>query len=195
MSMGNRRIEAPRRRATTGLLAGLLLAGAAFAQTAPAPHATPRPDQLEPGVDTTRSLPADSPAPVSAAPPATPPMAAPAAPAAHAAAPAAKAAAPAAGAPRSGAAAPAKKGADRLDLEATAVKGNRELPRVMYVVPWKRSDLGDIVGRPVNSLLDEVMQPVDRDVFRRENRYYDALKPDAAVGAKSDAVPGSGVNP
>jgi hypothetical protein len=75
------------------------------------------------------------------------------------------------------------------------VKGNRELPRVMYVVPWKRSDLGDIVGRPVNSLLDEVMQPVDRDVFRRENRYYDALKPDAAAGAKSDAVPGSGVNP
>jgi hypothetical protein len=51
----------------------------------------------------------------------------------------------------------------------------------MYVVPWKRSDLGDLVGRPVNSLLDEVLQPVDRDVFKRENRYYDALKPDATV--------------
>ena len=49
----------------------------------------------------------------------------------------------------------------------------------MYVVPWKRSDLGDLVGRPVNSLLDEVLQPVDRDVFKRENRYYDALQPEA----------------
>jgi hypothetical protein len=25
-----------------------------------------------------------------------------------------------------------------------------------------------------------VLTPVDRDVFKRQNRYYDALKPDAA---------------
>ena len=62
-------------------------------------------------------------------------------------------------------------------------KGNRELPKVLYIVPWKRSDLGDLTGRPVNSLLDEMLQPVDRDVFRRENRYYEALKPDAAEAA------------
>jgi hypothetical protein len=66
-----------------------------------------------------------------------------------------------------------------VDLEATQITGNRELPRVMYVVPWKKSDLGDLGGRPANSLLDEVLAPVDRDVFRRQNRYYDALKPDA----------------
>jgi hypothetical protein len=59
---------------------------------------------------------------------------------------------------------------------------------VLYIVPWKRSDLGDLVGKPVNSLLDEVLTPVDRDVFKRQNRYYDALKPDAAgnAGAASD---------
>ena len=54
---------------------------------------------------------------------------------------------------------------------------------MLYIVPWKRSDLGDLVGKPVNSLLDDVLQPVDRDVFNRENRYYDALKPDAAAPA------------
>jgi hypothetical protein len=68
------------------------------------------------------------------------------------------------------------------------------LPKVLYIVPWKRSDLGDMVGRPVNSLLDEVLQPVDRDVFKRENRYYDALKPQAAE-AKPDAAQGSGAKP
>ena len=72
---------------------------------------------------------------------------------------------------------------DRLELEATQITGNRELPRVMYVVPWKRADLGDLTGRPVNSLLDEVLAPVDRDVFRRQNRYYEALRPDAAGSA------------
>lgn len=70
---------------------------------------------------------------------------------------------------------------DRLELDATQITGNRELPRVMYVVPWKRADLGDLTGRPVNSLLDEVLSPVDRSVFQRQNRYYDALRPDASV--------------
>jgi len=71
----------------------------------------------------------------------------------------------------------AAKGTDRIELDTTDITGNRELPKVLYIVPWKRSDLGDIVGRPVNSLLDEVLQPLDRDVFQRENRYYDALQP------------------
>jgi hypothetical protein len=75
--------------------------------------------------------------------------------------------------------APAKRAQDRLELETTQITGNRELPRVLYVVPWKRSDLGDLEGRPANSLLDEVLAPVDRDVFRRQNRYYEALKPDS----------------
>ena len=75
---------------------------------------------------------------------------------------------------------------DRLELDTTQITGNRELPRVLYVVPWKRSDLGDLAGRPANSLLDEVLAPVDRDVFRRQNRYYEALKPDSTgAGAAS----------
>jgi hypothetical protein len=57
-------------------------------------------------------------------------------------------------------------------------------------VPWKRPDLGDLGGRPANSLLDEVLAPVDRDVFRRQNRYYEALKPDAAVKATGSGSEG-----
>jgi len=83
------------------------------------------------------------------------------------------------------------KGPDRLELDTTDITGNRELPKVLYIVPWKRSDLGDLVGKPPNSLLDEVLQPIDRDVFLRENRYYDALKPDSAAPG-AGAVPGSG---
>lgn len=70
---------------------------------------------------------------------------------------------------------------DRIELDTTQITGNRELPRVLYVVPWKRPDLGDAGGKPANSLLDEVLTPVDREVFRRQNRYYRALQPDAAV--------------
>lgn len=69
---------------------------------------------------------------------------------------------------------------DRIELDATQITGNRELPRVLYVVPWKRADLGELTGKPVRSLLDEVLAPVDRDVFQRQNRYHEALKPDTA---------------
>lgn len=94
----------------------------------------------------------------------------------------------AAAAPKTGAG--AGKAHDSLELDTTQITGNRELPKVLYIVPWKRSDLGDLVGKPVNSLIDEVLTPVDRDVFKRQNRYYDALKPDAAgnAGAASDPV-------
>jgi hypothetical protein len=83
---------------------------------------------------------------------------------------------------------------DRLELDTTQITGNRELPKVMVVVPWKKSDIGDLVGRPVNSLVDEALQPVDREVFRREVDYYGALSPDrpsAAPASRSE----TGVTP
>jgi hypothetical protein len=145
-------------------------------------RAIPRPDELEPGVNTTAATPAaPSAAPSTAAPAASaPPAAAAPQPSPAKPAPARESA--------TAAKATARKGPDRLELDTTDITGNRELPKVLYIVPWKRSDLGDVVGRPVNSLLDEVLQPLDRDVFQRENRYYDALKPgedDAKAGAAS----------
>lgn len=78
---------------------------------------------------------------------------------------------------------------DRLELESTTITGNRELPKVMYVVPWKKADLGDLKGRPPNSLLDEVLAPVDRDVFRREVAYFGALATDSTPSQPPAAAP------
>lgn len=87
-------------------------------------------------------------------------------------------------------ASPSARATNRIELDATQITGNRELPKVLYIVPWKRSDLGELVGKPVNSLLDEVLAPVDRDVFRRENRYYQTVRPDrSGSGGKTDAQP------
>jgi hypothetical protein len=81
-------------------------------------------------------------------------------------------------APASPAAPPAPSGSrimDTLDLGTTSITGNQELPKVLYIVPWKKSDLGDLVGRPVNTLLDEVLAPVDPEVFERHLEYYETL--------------------
>ncbi len=80
---------------------------------------------------------------------------------------------------------------DELDLDRTEITGNRELPKVLYIVPWKASDLGDLVGRPVNSLLDEVLAPVDREVFVRQVDYYQNLHAGPEAGAESGSDAGS----
>ena len=64
---------------------------------------------------------------------------------------------------------------DTIELGRTEITGNQELPKVLYIVPWQKSDPGDLMGKPVNTLLDEVLAPIDREEFIRQVDYYDDL--------------------
>ena len=151
----------------------LLAASASYAQSADEPARERRRapladvEDLEPAVDVGATRVAiASPAPAAAPPvpavtePLEPPVTEPAR---------------AAPVPSPRGAAPASRVMDTLDLGTTSITGNAELPKVLYIVPWKRSDLGDLVGRPVNTLLDEVLAPVDPEVFERHLSYYESL--------------------
>jgi len=72
---------------------------------------------------------------------------------------------------------------DRANIDATQIIGNRELPKVLYIVPWKKPLQGDLSGRPLVSVLDETLAPLDRDVFRRHIKY------DAQTRARLTAEP------
>ena len=62
----------------------------------------------------------------------------------------------------------------------------------MYVVPWKSANIGDLSGKPMNSLLDEVLAPVDREEFRREVAYYDAVTSPAPQNGHPKPATGQG---
>ncbi len=62
-----------------------------------------------------------------------------------------------------------------LNLDTAAIRGNQELPKVLYIVPWKDPAMAELAGRPVNSLVEEALAPVDREVFRRQTRYFSQL--------------------
>ena len=64
---------------------------------------------------------------------------------------------------------------ERLEMEGTAIIGNQELPKVLYIVPWKQSELPDLSEPPLQSLIDDALAPIDREEFRREVLYHDAL--------------------
>ena len=149
-----------------------------LACAAPAFGQAQAPEDLEPGVNT------------SAIPPQPPASGAAAKSATHAAASPATGVAPAkGGAPAAGKSGKPGKAVERLDLGTTEITGNKELPKVMYVVPWKRADLGDLTGKPANSLVDEVLQPVDRDVFNRQQRYYHTVAPEKSPPGPQPAAP------
>ena len=64
---------------------------------------------------------------------------------------------------------------DRMELGRTEITGNQELPKVLYIVPWQKSAPSDLMGRPVNTLLDEVLAPIDREEFVRQVNYHGDL--------------------
>lgn len=70
---------------------------------------------------------------------------------------------------------------DRLQLETTAVTGNRELPKVMNIVPWKPPEPPSGPERPMGSLIEEILEPLDRDEFRREITYFRDLNPQSSA--------------
>ncbi len=81
---------------------------------------------------------------------------------------------------------------DRADIDRTQIIGNRELPKVLYIVPWKKPLPGTLSGRPVQSVLDEVLAPVDREVHRRQVDYNTQVQ---ARATASPAVPAATAAP
>ena len=170
-------------------IAWICVCGAAAAQQPPPPapppaKATAQSEAGDPRADTSGS--------VAAGPASAPAAASPAAPAPAPAAPAPASAA--ARTPATGRATPvpartAQPKTDRLELGTATVTGDREQPKVMYIVPWKKSDIGDLTAKPMNSLVDEILAPVDRDVFKREVIYYRAVESTSQNGAPPKPAP------
>lgn len=64
----------------------------------------------------------------------------------------------------------------KLELEETEITGARELPKVLYILPWKKT-APDSRPLPMKSLMNEVLEPIDMDVFRRQVRYHEFTHP------------------
>lgn len=78
---------------------------------------------------------------------------------------------------------------DRAQIDRTQIIGNRELPKVLYIVPWKKPMQGQLSGRPLVSVVDEALAPVDRDVFRRQVQYDAQLRARATEAAAATPPP------
>jgi hypothetical protein len=55
-------------------------------------------------------------------------------------------------------------------LSGMSILGNEETPKSLVIVPWKSSEMGDELS--LSDTLDDRAQPVDKEVFLRELRFY-----------------------
>lgn len=59
---------------------------------------------------------------------------------------------------------------------STNVVGSQEAPTVLNVVPWKDKEVKLEKKSPTSTILNQVLQPLDRDVLRREVQYFRSLQ-------------------
>lgn len=69
---------------------------------------------------------------------------------------------------------------ERIDMEGISIIGNKELPNVLYIVPWKSAELPDMSEPPLDTLINAALDPVDRESILRNELYYKALKTKSA---------------
>jgi len=60
---------------------------------------------------------------------------------------------------------------ERVDLEGT-VFGNREAPKATYIVPWKPLIPVEVKGLEISTLLDEELEFIDPELFKRQVELY-----------------------
>ena len=56
-------------------------------------------------------------------------------------------------------------------MSGMSILGNEEAPKSLVIIPWKSSKLGDDIS--LSDTLDDRAQPVDKEVFLRELRFYE----------------------
>jgi hypothetical protein len=54
--------------------------------------------------------------------------------------------------------------------------GTQEQPKVIYIVPWQPPQAPAATSQPIGNLvMQDLLQPIDRDTFRRQVQYRTVL--------------------
>ena len=64
----------------------------------------------------------------------------------------------------------------RIQLKSSTITGNSELPKILYVVPWKKVAATEINYQlTVHGINDDVLKPIDPEEFQRQAKNYAEL--------------------
>lgn len=61
---------------------------------------------------------------------------------------------------------------EKVTLKGTDVIGNTEMPNVLYVVPWKKPPEPNLNPELHESLIEDQLRPIDRNVFVKRIKHF-----------------------
>lgn len=66
---------------------------------------------------------------------------------------------------------------DVVDIqEGVVIRGATELPKLLYIVPWKKAGVGEVIMQPGSSIFGDELTPIDREVFQRQVHYHEMMQ-------------------
>ncbi|VAW69821.1 hypothetical protein MNBD_GAMMA09-2476 [hydrothermal vent metagenome] len=65
---------------------------------------------------------------------------------------------------------------ERINMETMSIIGNKELPNILYILPWKQANLPEMVELPLSSLINDALQPIDRQTMLRRQYYKQVIQ-------------------
>ena len=74
-----------------------------------------------------------------------------------------------------------------LNIEGGAVTGNREQPKVLYIIPWQAPDGKTDLNQPITSQFKGMLEPIDRAVTLRDIENYRKFSTAQTQSVKSTA--------
>jgi len=64
----------------------------------------------------------------------------------------------------------------KIKLKSSTITGNSELPKILYVVPWKKVAATEINYQlTIHGIADDVLTPIDPEEFRRQEKHHTEL--------------------
>lgn len=62
-----------------------------------------------------------------------------------------------------------------VTIEGTRIRGDQEVPTVMYLVPWQPANVEELRAPDEQLMVEHQFAPLDRYEFQRFVRYHDAF--------------------
>lgn len=71
---------------------------------------------------------------------------------------------------------PVKKEGSVITIETATIRGNQELPTVLYLVPWQPPKINLLPSSQTADLNKQVIEKLERDSFRRLLHYHQQFR-------------------
>ena len=63
-----------------------------------------------------------------------------------------------------------------VTIEGTTIRGDQEVPTVMYLVPWQPPEVEDLQAPDERLMVEQEFAPLERYEFQRLVRYHEAFR-------------------